>query len=649
MRRISTCAAAFLFLLIVSASALANPNLRILLPERTRLLEDQRVDLVIEIREVVNVAQFRVVANGNDITAAFTLQQGVDLDCNNTPDKVYRAALYSFKNAGTVRLTASANANGTMLTDSRDIEIRSFSMPSNRRNVVLFVGDAMGGSYRDAARLVSRSVETRPGVPGMRGGFFDRLLEMDQMPVSGMVMTYASDRVVPDSANTATAWATGNKTFEGALNVFADGTDCAWNNGVNTMTLPFALDNPRIETLWEYLKRRYNYRTGIVSTAFITDATAAAEGAHSGSRIPTFEVARQYRENPFLGGQPAFDLILGGGKEDFDSDVRADRRNLISEFQKLGYEFISTRTQLAGVSQTTRKLLGLFRRPNDVETAVTGVRATANGNMDVAYDKLHLARPGSEPLPNFGTWTDQPFLDEMMRTAIQVLSGSGPFILLVEGGSIDKQSHSNHAAGVIWDSIELDKAVGVARKWAASRRNPDTLILVTGDHDQSMGILGVAQVSDADLTNRERPNDGRTNLRAGAPFEPVPSPDGFPDYQDANGDGYPENREVDGKGKIRLAVGFRTLNHLGTSVPITAEGPGAWLFTGYMDQTDIAFKIAVTLSGDTADGDALLDKVLSNTRYPKTYGKPGRPTGSSQLNAESPSEKEARSILQTGR
>ena len=164
-----------------------------------------------------------------------------------------------------------------------------------------------------------------------------------------------------------------------------------------------------------------------------------------------------------------------------------------------------------------------------------------------------------------------------------------------------------------------------------------------------MEILGVAQVSDADLANREGPTDGHTNLRAASPFEPVPSLGGFPDYQDANGDGYPENHELNGKGKTRLAVGFRTVNHLGTSVPTTAEGPGAWLFTGYMDQTDIAFKIAISLSGDTTDGDALLQKVLSNDRYPKTYGKPGRVTGSSQLNAEPPSETAARSILQTGR
>ena len=34
---------------------------------------------------------------------------------------------------------------------------------------------------------------------------------------------------------------------------------------------------------------------------------------------------------------------------------------------------------------------------------------------------------------------------------------------MVEGASIDKQSHPNQASGTIWDTIEIDKAVGVVR------------------------------------------------------------------------------------------------------------------------------------------------------------------------------------------
>ena len=59
-------------------------------------------------------------------------------------------------------------------------------------------------------------------------------------------------------------------------------------------------DNPRIETFLEYLKRLYHYRTGNLSTAFMADATPAAQGSHVATRGATFEIARQYLENPML-------------------------------------------------------------------------------------------------------------------------------------------------------------------------------------------------------------------------------------------------------------------------------------------------------------------------------------------------------------
>jgi alkaline phosphatase len=150
------------------------------------------------------------------------------------------------------------------------------------------------------------------------------------------------------------------------------------------------------------------------------------------------------------------------------------------------------------------------------------------------------------------------------------------------------------------------------------------LMLVTGDHDQTMSILGVADISDRDLTDRKPVvtekgtyyRDTAVNLRSGLglgnlPPEIAKSEDrtGFPDYQDSDGDGYPENREVNGKGRKRLAVGFRTGGHAGSSVPISAEGPGALLFTGYLDQTDIFFRSAQALTEDTEAIDKLLEQV----------------------------------------
>ncbi len=667
------------FLLATSALAqtMAPASVRILLPERTRLLEGQLVDLVLEVRNTTAVSGLKVMAGAADITANFTAKPA-QLDCDSTPDWVIRADLQSFP-AGPVNLQVSVMADGAAVSDSRNIDVRPFSL-NGRRNVILFIGDAMGTAYRDAARLVSRSILDDKGKSSFREGFFDNLLEMDKMPISGNVMTYGSDSVVPDSANTGTNWATGNKSYLNAVNSLTDGTDCRWrfNGATDAANLAFILDNPRVENLWQYLKRRFRYRTGIVSTADITDATPAVEGSYSGYRQTRFEIARQYRENPMLGGRPGLDVIFGGGKDQFMSSARTDKRDLIGEFQSLGYRYIQTATELAAINNG-QPTLGLFRGNLTPASNSAGLAAT-DSNMDVAYDKLGLKRPASEPVANLQGYTDQPMLDLMTKKAIDILSNAGtpiealsgnpgntPFILMVEGASIDKQSHPNNAAGTIWDTIELDKAVGVARTWAANRN--DTLVVVTADHDQSMSIIGVSNSADADYFDRTKSTDiawksGRgdqsatvwgdsfSNTRAGLPFTNssdtttnnkgaagMPSVGtltataanpygdtystyyGFPAYNLDPKTGYPTNVAAPGSVLRRLAVGYRTGDHTGSTVPVTAEGPGAYLFTGYQDQTDLFFKMALSLTGNTADGDKIVDQIRNSTSYPKTFGK----------------------------
>jgi alkaline phosphatase len=314
---------AFLLLLAFGATLLAQNQARldILLPERTRVLIRQRIDLVVELRNANLPEAFKVTVNGSDITSRFGSPVKTELDCDGTAGLVYRADRFEFQDAGNVKLAVEVQNRDQHLRADRNIEIQPFTLPKRPRNYILFIGDAMGNAYRDAGRIVSRSVETRPGVPGMREGFFDRLQEMDQMPVTGLVMTYGFAALVPDSAETGTHWSTGNKPLTGMLSALPDGTDCRWRRPGGSNLLEAVRDNPKIETFLEYLKRLYHYRTGDVSTAFITDATPAAQGSHVATRGATFEIARQYLENPMLEGSPAFDVILGGGKEDFDPDV----------------------------------------------------------------------------------------------------------------------------------------------------------------------------------------------------------------------------------------------------------------------------------------------------------------------------------------
>jgi alkaline phosphatase len=659
--------------IFVSTSLVAQstaPSVKIVLPERTRLLQGQQIDLVLEVRNAPGVTGLAVKADDVDLTSKFSAPVKADLDCDGTSDWVMRADLQSFDTPGDVKLDVSLSAGGTAVSDSRTIQVREFNLGTNqRRNVILFIGDAMGTAYRDAARLVAKSIVDANGKNSFRDGYFDDLLEMDKMPASGMSMTYGTDSIVPDSANTGTAWATGNKSFLNAVNSLGDGTDCKWrfNGQQNAATMPFITDNPRVENLWQYLKRRYSYRAGIVSTAAITDATPAVEGSYVGYRQARLEIARQYLENPMLKGRPAFDVILGGGTDPFTAAGRTDKRDLIAEFQAQGYRYVTNAAELKGVT-FSQPTLGLFKGSPVPAPASNGIATASDVNMDVAYDKLKLQRPASEPTASLGTFTDQPMLDMMTQKAIEVLStgfASPPFILMVEGASIDKQSHPNQAAGTIWDTIEFDKAIGVARSWAAKRPAKDTLIVVTADHDQSMSIIGVSNVPDTEYFNRTKSEkvavkttmgdqdftvygDSYSNARAGLPFintsttasnnggaagmpgtfvptSPADTPAtstystyaGSPAYKLDAATGYPVNS---GAGIRRIAVGFRTGDHTGSSVPVTAEGPGALLFTGYMDQSDIFFKMAAALSTDTTDIDKLAD-ALNSTRFPRTYGK----------------------------
>ena len=575
----------------------AEPNVAIRLPERFRILAQQRFDLRVEATRLSGpdaILTLRL-ARG-DSTAPVPLPEvATDNDADSQDiDKSWTFRGLSLPAAGVWELEATVSDGGSMGSDRSRIGVQDFLLAQPAKSVILMIGDAMGTAYRDAARIVGQSSNGH-----LREGFFDQNQQMDSMPVTGMVMTYAMDQIISDSANSATAWSTGNRTVVGSLSALPDNNDFRFDPRNAAATKQFALDNPRVETLWEYLRRLNGYKTGIVATSDVTDATPAGAGSHTITRALGFDIARQYVDGTFLPG-PAFDVILGGGRERFSSRTAArsgDSRDLIRELTSAGYTYAQNRTELNRIPDgrsAPAKLLGLFR----------------TGNMNVAYDKLGLRRPPDEPAPDFAGFRDQPFLPEMVARALAVLSKDAqPFILLVEGASIDKESHGNRAAGTLWDTIEFDQAVGVARRFAASappQGRPSPLILVTADHDQSMQIVGVTD------TEAE---EALTNTRANMPYQRNPGAvPRFPDYADSDGDGYPENTN-----RYRLATGFRTLDHTGSSVPLTAEGPGALLFTGYYDQTDIFFKIARALASNTAPLDQALDRKASFSITPQNY------------------------------
>ena len=77
----------------------------------------------------------------------------------------------------------------------------------------------------------------------------------------------------------------------------------------------------------------------------------------------------------------------------------------------------------------------------------------------------------------------EPTTAEMAAAALRALSQASPngFVLLVENENTDTAGHMNDAAALMRALWAFDDAVKVALDF--QRRNPDTLVIVTGDHE----------------------------------------------------------------------------------------------------------------------------------------------------------------------
>ncbi len=80
--------------------------------------------------------------------------------------------------------------------------------PRKAKNVILFIGDGLSPAHRVAARLLSK---------GIAEGRSLGKLAIDDMPHMALVATAGADSIITDSANAASAYATGHKTAVNAI------------------------------------------------------------------------------------------------------------------------------------------------------------------------------------------------------------------------------------------------------------------------------------------------------------------------------------------------------------------------------------------------------------------------------------------------
>jgi alkaline phosphatase len=548
---------------------------------------------------------------------------------------------YAYNHPGVHTLTAVATqSDGQTTTASGNFEIVEINRGGRPvKNIIIMLGDGMGAAHRTAARIMSE---------GYAQGKAKGLLAMDSFPYTGMVMTASLNSIVTDSAPGMAGYVTGNKSNNNQEGVFPDDT-------------PDAFDNPRVEYLSEYLHRTQGKSLGIVTTADVFDATPAANAVHTSNRGAGTGIVDQYLDDRHLTG---LSVLMGGGRKWFlpnasgstspqaingsqrtastdyilPNDIvvgwgaspgsKDPARDLLSDFSAAGFTYAPDLSGLkTAAASRPDKLLGLF----------------AFSNMNVALDKIGNRRGTSSVVKDYG-FPDQPMLDEMTKVALDTLAKNpNGFVAMIEGASIDKQSHNMDSDRWILETIEFDRAIAVAKKFATD--NPDTLVIVTADHECSgAALIGASLLTNNALINTQASGVGKQRDTVVGVYDAAK----FPKYTIA-ADGYPTTTDVDFKMLVgyganadryetwlandkpvqdtqqpfvkvsplnsypanpsvrNATIGYPvsgqvpgdTAVHTATDIPLSAFGRGASLFSGLMDNTDVFFRIGQVAIGGT--------------------------------------------------
>jgi alkaline phosphatase len=379
----------------------------------------------------------------------------------------------------------------------------------------------------------------------------------------GLLSTQPHGAYVTDSAAAASAMSTGYKVANGAVSITPDG-------------------KPQ-RTVMQAAKSA-GKRIGLVTTATIYDATPAAFSINARSRRDS-----QILVDLLLALEP--DVLLGGGADYFlpagtPGGKRKDGKDIIATFRARGHAIARNSAELKAA--TGPRLLGLF----------------ADEDMDFELDR----NPAQEPSTA-----------EMAAAALKALSQQSPrgFVLLVENENVDTSAHANDAASLMRALWAFDDAVKVALEF--QRSNPDTLVIVTGDHETGgfSPTYALKDLSRLSSSNRFYAGDeqlqmlGRITMSLNMVKEKLgkkPSSEvldpllaqHFPGFRldadlrelllsqktlERNFSYLPQN--VLGR-MVARQTGFYwgTSGHTPEPVAVGAIGPGATLFHGYQDNTD---------------------------------------------------------------
>lgn len=308
----------------------------------------------------------------------------------------------------------------------------SLGFAQQAKYVFYFIGDGMGVNQVQGTELYRGELEGKIGITP---------IWFTQFPYATTATTFSATNGVTDSAAAGTALASGNKTKNGTIGMKQD-----QQTDVNSVAV------------WAKNK---GCRVGVTTSVSVDHATPAAFYAHDPSRGSYYKIGTDLYK-------AGFDFYAGSDFLDPTNkeDKSGTSENLYSLAEKNGYTIARGYKNYLKKCKKADKMI-LFQ----TEKASEADRTAIPYAIDRTKNDLTLA--------------------DITRSAINFLSKdlSKGFFLMVEGGKIDWACHSNDAATVFHEVVDMDEAVKVAYEFY-SQHPDETLIVVTADHETGGFVLG---------------------------------------------------------------------------------------------------------------------------------------------------------------
>ena len=428
------------------------------------------------------------------------------------------------------------------------------------KNIIFMVSDGMStGTLNMADLLMQRKY-------GKRSTWL-RLYD-EQQAVRALMDTASASSLVTDSAAGSSSWGGGMRVPNGKLNVGANGEHY----------------KPILQKF-----KAAGKAVGCVTTVPIGHATPAGFCVNNGSRGDLDEISLQYLDLKF-------DVMLGGGADNFKAPTRKDKTDLLQQYRQKGYTVVTDRDGLLRVTDTNAPLLGVFY----------------DGGLPYALDREQ----------DTVLQQQTPTLAEMTKKAIEKLSRNpNGFVMQVEGGKVDWGAHSNDAAAMLYDQIAFDEAIKTAIDFAEKDRN--TLVILTTDHGNANPGLFYSNEANRNfdrLQHYKHTNDWILNgiskdFTDVQVLERLEAAQGFAlkkedaalllkSYTQADEAGVYNAKHLPFKALAAMqqsytSIGWGSMDHSGDYVELAMYGPGSQLLKPFVKNTDLHY-LMLQATGVTA-------------------------------------------------